>query len=215
MINIIRKYRLFLFILFLLWVSGNLASCGKISESKTAEEWTTEGWKKFGNKDYSGAVSAFNNAISKDPSYAEAYNGMGWSQARLKNEDVAYNNFSIAIGYDSSEVDAYVGRAGVLLKMNLYQDAINDAKTALGLSGTYQFAHDAKINFARLHFLIAQACYRLVDFEQAKEEVDWLRSLFGLPVIIWNTSPIIIDGVEYDSYPQALLKVIEDLGKKI
>ncbi|MDZ7261433.1 MAG: RagB/SusD family nutrient uptake outer membrane protein, partial [candidate division KSB1 bacterium] len=140
---------------------------------------------------------------------------IGWSQAKLRKEDVAYNNFSIAIGHDSLRADADVGRAGVLFKMNLYEDAIADAKTALSLNGTYLFAHDSNIRFTDLHFLIAEAYYHLTDYEHAKEKVNWLRDLFGLPAISWVSRPIVVDGVAYFIYQEALLKAIEGLRARV
>ncbi len=168
-------------------------------------------------------MSSFNSALNLNPQdsvAAIAYCGIGWSKARLYDYDVAYNNFSSAIQRDSASpgpavVDAYVGRAGVLYAKNLYNDAINDAVKALGLDGMYQFTHDLSLKFTDIRFLLAEAYYHTQQYQKAQENVDFLRNLLALGVIDWSARPVVVDGVSYDTYQEALLKAIEGLRSMV
>lgn len=225
MLRLTQKYAA---LLTTLAVVANLAVLGSCGEEATAPKkdvlaWIQEGWQQFEAKRYADAAISFNNALNLNPAdsvAAIAYCGIGWSQGRLRNEELAYNNFSFSIQKDSTSpgpyvVDAYVGRAGVLHKMNLYKDAITDAKKALNLNGTYEFSHDPTIKLTDLHFLMPEAYYHTLQYQKAQEKVDFLRNLLALAAINWSTRPVVVAGVSYVTYQEALLKAIESLRARV
>jgi tetratricopeptide (TPR) repeat protein len=193
------------------------------SPTEETQEWIQEGWQKFEVKQYTIAVTNFNNALNLNPAdsvAAIAYCGIGWCKVKLQSYDTAYNNFTFAVQKDSVSpgqyvMDAYVGRAGVLQKKNLYYDAITDAKKTLILDGSYKFAHDSTIKFTDLRFLLAEAYYHTSQYLNAQGEVDYLRNLFGLNAIAWSTKDVIVDGVTFATYQEALLKAIEGLRGRV
>jgi tetratricopeptide (TPR) repeat protein len=227
MLRLSNKYKI-LFITFialsnLVFIEG----CKKGGEPTAPEEnkpdWIQEGWQKFEVKQYAIAVTNFNNALHLNPNdsiAAIAYCGIGWCEVKLQSYDTAYNNFTFAVQRDSVSpgpyvADAYVGRAGVLQKKNLYYDAIADAKKTLILDGTYKFAHDSTIKFTDLHFLLSEAYYHTSQYLNAQGEVDYLRNLFGLNAIAWSTKDVVVDGVTFATYQEALLKAIEGLRGRV
>ncbi|MBU2446186.1 MAG: tetratricopeptide repeat protein [Bacteroidetes bacterium] len=225
MLQLNQKYMMLLFGLTVVCVLAVIGSCKKepTAPEKDAPTWVQEGWQQFEAKRYTDALNSFNNALNLNPAdsvAAIAYCGIGWSLGRLYNYDLAYNNFSFAIQRDSASpgpyvVHAYVGRTGVLHRKNLYNDAISDAMKALNLSGTYEFTHDRTIKFTDLHFLLAQAYYHTLQYTQAQGRVDFLRNLFALGSINWSARPVIVDGVSYATYHEALLKAIESLRGRV
>jgi tetratricopeptide (TPR) repeat protein len=228
MLRLDKKHAALLIILAAVCIPAIFWGCKKdeapTQPEKSALDWIQEGWQQFEARNYSAAANSFNSALGLNPAdsiAAIAYCGMGWSQGRMHSTDVAYNNFSFAIQRDSaspgpSVVDAYVGRAGVLHQKNLYNDAIADAQRALNLSGTYEFSHERTIKFTDLHFLMAEAYYHMRQYSMAQAKVDFLRNLFALPPINWSGWPVIVvDGISYDTYVEALLKAIEGLRNRV
>lgn len=55
----------------------------------TAKEWFTKGIELKNNQDYSGALTAFKNAISKKANYNNAYYEAGWCCNELENYELA------------------------------------------------------------------------------------------------------------------------------
>lgn len=67
-------------------------ACGEDEEIElwSQAQWTEEGWARWRQADYDGAVTAFGNALKVDPYYAEAHGGLGWTYIRTQDmEDAA------------------------------------------------------------------------------------------------------------------------------
>jgi hypothetical protein len=62
---------------------------------------------------------------------------------------------------------------------------------------------------------LAEAYYHTLLYSKAQERVDWLRSLFAMSTINWNARPVVVDGVSFTTYHEALLKAIEGLREKV
>lgn len=68
--------------------------------AQTAEDYEKAGFKKFGDSDYTGAVTDLNKAIEIDPGYAYAYFGLGWAYYYLGRYEQSGTNLVKAFTLD-------------------------------------------------------------------------------------------------------------------
>src|SRR5689334_22159782 len=93
--------------------------------SRTAEEWFEVGLGRIEIGDYNGATTAYNNAIRRDPDYAEAYNNRGIAYSAQQQYDQAIRDFTRSIELNNPELHfAYVNRGQAYADLRQYQQAI-------------------------------------------------------------------------------------------
>jgi tetratricopeptide (TPR) repeat protein len=200
-------------IIFLLVASSN---CGKSTKSeKSAEEFTAEGWRLFEADDFAGAKPSFSQALARDINFADAYNGRGWCNLFLDLEDEAITDFDTANTKELDKPDAFVGLAAIYVGNQEFTKAITNTKAALFMDSTYQFSHKTSIDYLDLHLILAQAYYGLggAYLDLAQQEVDYLNPDNNLDPA--QSTTWIINGVNYGSYAEALLKEIQRLEENI
>ncbi len=78
---------------------------------------------KYNQKDFEGAISAYQGVIEKDSRNAPAYNGLGNIYRDQKNYSQAEENYKAAISVNSSYVAAYSNWAIMLMDNNKIDDA--------------------------------------------------------------------------------------------
>lgn len=74
--------------------------------SQTAEEYFNNGYAKYNNYDYYGAIADFTKAIEFSPDYAEAYGNRGIAKYYLGDKNGACQDARKAqqLGYDATEL---------------------------------------------------------------------------------------------------------------
>ncbi len=176
---------------------------------RDAAFWTAEGWKRYGDRNFSGAVTAFQNALTKDSIYVPAIAGRAWSNLELGYIGLSLSEFESALALDSSAVDCYYGAAYTAHAQGLIFP--NQARTrfeqAIGLAlkglqrggGSYVFARNTSVSSVSLRVLLARAYYGIGRYQEAREIVDLLDPNNGLS----SSSP---------TYLRDLLLAIEGLG---
>lgn len=148
---------------------------------KEAEELTNEGWEKFSYgipSAYQNAIIKFNEAIEKDPDYAEPYSGIGWSNARLTNLAEAISYFNQCLSLNSNHVDAHAGLAFVYNARKNYDSAISSAKEALRINPNWIFVHDQSLSHSDLRLMLAESYFALGNFNECLSQVKILNSTF-------------------------------------
>ncbi len=176
---------------------------------------TSQGWARFEADEFTAAKSNFEEAILMDNAYADAYCGLGWSKAMLNDLADAKIDFLLAINTGLSSMDAHAGIAGVYRDLSDLDSAIQSASTVLQNTPSYQFSHRLSIDYKDMHLIMAQCYYRKGEshFIYAQAQVNILdpsNNLNPSDPLTW-----IVSGVTYDSYAEALLKMIEKLETTI
>jgi len=113
---------------------GVVSASDVIAKQLTAEEYYGLAEKKWRNKDYDGAITDANNALSIDPNFARAYNGRGSAYRDQGNYDQALLDFSAALQLDAKYAYAYYNRGTIYALKNDYSRAILDKEAFLQLS---------------------------------------------------------------------------------
>ncbi len=177
------KYlKLFLIFVFPLLTLIRCSDSGTQPSKLTATELTARGWENFEAAAYQSALDNFEEAISKDESFAEAYSGAGWAGGRLLKLNNAITYFSQAVAQNSSSSDSYAGLAFVYLAQKEYQLAIAAANDALGINNLWDFAHDQTLDYRDLRLLLAESYFALLDFSNSLAQVKILNPAFDANV---------------------------------
>jgi len=169
--------RLFLLMLILMGTLLFYFSCEKKGVEKvTARKLINQGWGKFEAGDFAGAGSDFSAALSiatiKDDS-SDAFLGLGWAQLRQNQGGLAENSLVKYLSLAPGDSD---GRAGLAFAystppQNKFREAIDTANVVLSSNPSWTFSHDASINSADLHLLLAQCYYNIAIFDSSLMQV--------------------------------------------
>ena len=173
-----RNYFIALF--FVVAITG----CQKDSTgppTKTAAQYTADGWSAFSGGDYATALTDFNNAIGQDGNYVDAYNGAGWANAKLESPQSAITNFSNGLTKDTNVPDSLSleMNAGLAFSYNAqknYSQSITSALSVLGANANWALVHHSAINAAELHLLLAEDYF-------AQSSPDYVSSLHQVQII--------------------------------
>ena len=93
---------------------------------QTAAEWWEQGSLLSLQKDFDGAIAAYDKAIALQPQYADAYNNRGNAYMGKGEYEKAIADFSQAIVLDPQYADAYYNRANAYSSLKQYEKAILD-----------------------------------------------------------------------------------------
>ncbi len=171
--------------------------------------YTLLGWTYFSEEDYINALTSFETALLGNSSYGEAYIGRGWCYIRLDNTEQAFSNLDTGLVLDNSVLVGYAGRALIHLSQQSYSQAIADAMVVIDADSVYQFSYDSSIDHILMRLVMAQAYYATQDYDQAQAQCDIIDPDNGLDPVLPATWSV--DGVQYDTYIEALLPLIQYL----
>jgi tetratricopeptide (TPR) repeat protein len=134
------------------------------------------GWAAFEQADYVTAADKFQQAITKNPSNAEAHNGFGWASMKLGNLQNALDGFAGALSNGHNGADPHVGRAIVLRDLTPvdYNAAIQAANSALAIDPDYKFHHDPELDWQDVRLILAQSHFALGQYVEANDQVGLL-----------------------------------------
>lgn len=90
---------------------------------KAKDQWLTEGDYYYANKQYSNALTAYEQAIRLDPDDAFVYINKGYTLFHLNQYPEALTTFERAIHLDPNPAIFYINKAEVLNKLNRHIEA--------------------------------------------------------------------------------------------
>lgn len=99
----------------------------------TKEQWLEEGNKLFDLKQYSKALTAYEQALRLDPNYARAYTNKGLALRNLKRYEEGLVACEQAIRLDPNHAWAYQNKGDALNGLNRQKEAKEAYKMALQL----------------------------------------------------------------------------------
>ncbi len=183
----ISKYVTILMIAFL------VASCGEDNGftpvTKEVKDLVEDGWETFGYSvlgagtlGYQNALEIFNEAISKDSTYAEAYNGAGWASARLARLSDAIQYFQDGINLNANLIDAIAGLAFTYNAQKSYAASNTQAISAINQNNQWQFSYDQSVNYKDLYVILAENYFALKNYSQSLYYVKLLNPGFSADV---------------------------------
>lgn len=117
------------FFIFLLFINGIPAS----ASTGNAAELIVQGNALMQNRNYSGALAAYDLAISHDPNDINAWDGKVDALNRAGNFSGALAASDIAISLAPSRAQGWINRGYILYNLGRYEDEINAYNTAISL----------------------------------------------------------------------------------
>jgi outer membrane protein assembly factor BamD (BamD/ComL family) len=169
--------RLFLLMVILTGTLLFCLSCEKKGVKEiTPSELIQQGWLKFEAGNFAGAGSDFSAALSIATIKIDssgAFLGLGWAQLRQNQGGLAENSLVKYLSLAPGDSD---GRAGLAFAystppQNKFREAIDTANVVLSSNPSWTFSHDASINSADLHLILAQCYYNIANFDSSLIQV--------------------------------------------
>ncbi len=120
-----------------------------------------QGHQRLQQRDFEGAIEAFNQAIACKPHY-EAYHNRATAHYKLQNYPEAIRDYHEATNLDPNTPEAYLGLGIVYTKMGQYPEAIESYTQAIRLNPCHTMAYTNR-GFARM---------KLHQFEEAIADFD-------------------------------------------
>lgn len=158
-----------------------LPACGKKKSPTRVEEvdrLTEEGWKLFGQENYTDALAKFDAALDHLSEHADALHGRGWTLAFLGEFHEARTSLVSAKDYNSNDPDIWAGGAFVYSVLNDQDRVVYWAETSLGTyalnndSGNWVFSRRTSITHIHLRLVLAKAYWVRGSYLQCSQQLD-------------------------------------------
>jgi tetratricopeptide (TPR) repeat protein len=167
--------------LILLMGAGTIYLPGLVNslkvEQKSADTYYKEGLEKYRNKDLTGAIADFTQAININPNLAVAYNDRGLSRYDLGDKQAAIEDYTQAIKADPNLAVAYYNRGLARYDLGDKQTAIEDYTQAITINPNYANAYYNR-GLARYELGDKQAA--IADYTQAiKVEPNYANAYYN------------------------------------
>ncbi|MEM8641445.1 MAG: tetratricopeptide repeat protein [Cyanobacteria bacterium P01_G01_bin.54] len=112
------------------------------SFSQSAEDFASQGDKKYEEGDYEGAIAEYNNALHLNPEFTQVYNNRGIAKSCLGDHKGAIDDYSQALRLDPSSANIYNNRGYLKYELGDKLGAINDYDKAILLSRDFAEAYN-------------------------------------------------------------------------
>lgn len=175
--------------LLLVFALLTVTGCDKTEDTTTAptlsaQDLVMDGWVKYEDSDWNGALSSFNAAIAENGSLSDAWNGAGWAEGQIPGQLVsAANRFAVAFQKDTTRYDALGGWAFVEFQRNNLQSAINKSDSLLARRPRWKFLHEQQLDYLDLQLLQSKAYFLLgIYADSYKVVVDHLNPGFSTDI---------------------------------
>jgi tetratricopeptide (TPR) repeat protein len=113
-----------------------------VMNSKTKEQWATEGSEYYAAKRYDEAMAAYTKAMELDSAFALVYHNRGSTYFNLKQYQEALQDYSKSIELDPINALVYGRRGATYSNLKRYEEAIRDYSKALELDPTLAAAYN-------------------------------------------------------------------------
>ncbi len=110
-------------------------------EQKSAESYYKEGLEKYNNKDFSGAIEDYNQAIKINSNYADAYYNRGLARSNLGDNQTALEDYNQAIKFNPNYTQAFINRGLIRSELGDNQAAIEDYNQAIKINPNYALTY--------------------------------------------------------------------------
>jgi hypothetical protein len=179
--------------LVVLFLAGFFTACNSKASTEPDDEqgviskMISDGWEKFSDQDYDGAISVFREAASKsmiDEDQAIIRTGLGWSFAfRAKGKglkDLDYLEsivqFGKAMALDTTYLDSYSGACLVYNVRNDYTNAVESGEMVITKQPEYEFKpvqnQESLIDSRHIRLAIAESAFYLGDYKKVVDHLD-------------------------------------------
>ncbi|MDP8228123.1 MAG: hypothetical protein P9M15_01570 [Candidatus Electryoneaceae bacterium] len=153
---------------------------GTTGPELSAQELVDEGWDKFEEDDWNGALTDFRSAIDRDINLSDAYNGAGWASGKSPDGlNNAADYFDVSLQKDTTRYDALGGWAFVVYQQGEWQLSIEKAEYVLHRRPGWRFLHQSSLDFNDLRLMMTTAWCNLDNYDTAYNIViDYLNPTF-------------------------------------
>jgi tetratricopeptide (TPR) repeat protein len=146
-----------------------------------------DGWEKFINQDYDGAISIFSEAATKalkDEDQARIRTGWGWSLAyNAKGKgfaDLGYlesiQQLERAMSRDTTYLDSYSGACLVYNVRNDYEKSVETGETVIAKKPDYEFKpvenNEKLLDYRHIRLAIAESAFYLGQYNTVVTHLD-------------------------------------------
>lgn len=161
-----------------------LPACGKKSPTRVEEvdRLTEEGWKLFGQENYTDALAKFDEALDNLSQHADALHGKGWTLAYLGEFHDARLSLVTAKEFNGNNPDIWAGGAFVYSVLNEQDRVVFWAETALGAQALidenrdWVFTRKSSITHIHLRLVLAKAYWVRGSYLQCSEQLDRIET---------------------------------------
>lgn len=143
-------------------VNECLAAAGENCFLNVMDACYKRGMKRCQQEDYQAAISAFDQAIQINSSWADAYYNRGLAYAKLGEAGKAIDDYDRTLKINSNWADAYNNRGNAHYKLGNYEKAIEDYDRTLSINPNFTAAARNRD--------IAQGVWDEVKRQQQEEE---------------------------------------------
>lgn len=106
-----------------------------------AAKWFEKGYSFASAGNYTEAIKAFNEALNKNPDFAEADYALGHSYKAIGNYNLAIDAYTRALKLKPESAPAFLGRANAYANVSNYEKAVKDYTAAIRLDPKDALAH--------------------------------------------------------------------------
>ncbi len=131
---------------------------------ENANPYFKQGLEKYNNKDFSGAIEDYNQAIKINPNYADAYFKRGLTRYKLGDKQAAIADYNQAININPNYAEAYINRGAVRYELGDKQAAIADYNQAININPNFA---DAYFNRGAVRNELGDKQAAIADYNQA------------------------------------------------
>jgi len=166
-----------------------------------ADDFVEYGWTLYGERDFQGALTEFQEGLDMDSLYIDGYNGSGWCYVEFNSPDTAIDYFSEGLDFitvDSSQV-RFEMLAGLALSYHVtgdYPRAIERGTELSTFRPVFEFTHDWRINYADIIVLVAASHYAEGSFSDALTWVQKLDEDFVVDITTYEGRADLIKKIE-------------------
>jgi len=176
-----------------------------------------DSWELFEKRRYQAALSKFKELTYEAPEDPISYHGQGWCYLLLNEPNNAITNFNKSIDKGNTGTDPAAGLALAYHAASNHSACITHSQQLLTTAPSYYFEYLPLINYLDIRLVLSMSYYHQGQLALAQEEADFLARMVDNFPYNPDSSPLqsdsldtwIINTQQYNSYPEALMALID------